>query len=106
MIGTVDVENNTPLVTSGWTIAAYDALAQTDALVSHDELVKNVLTIGNAVFDDPLLQRMAAQNETVEDGHAVGQSRSADLDSSRIDSILNGSFQNGQTNILFCSRDP
>lgn len=101
VIGAEDVEDDAPLMATGRTVTAHDTLAHADALIGHDELVENVFAVGDAIFDDPFLQRMTAQDETVEDGHAVSQPGSTHLDGPWIDSVLDGSFENSQANILY-----
>ena len=64
-VGAVNVENNTALVASSWTVTADHAFAKSDALVGQDKLVENVFAISDAVFDDALLQRMAVSDKTV-----------------------------------------
>lgn len=99
-IGAVHVENDATLMASSRAVAADDAFAKTDTLVGHDELVENVFAVSNSVFDDTFLQRMAAADEAVEDGHTISQSRTAHRDLTGIDTVLDGSFQDGQTDIL------
>ena len=99
-VGAVNVENDAALVASSWTVAADHAFAKSDALVGHDKLVENVFAVSDAVFDDALLQRMATSDKTVEDGHAVSQTGTAYRDLTRVDTVLDRSFQNGQTDVL------
>ncbi len=100
IIGAEDVENDAPLMASSRAVAAHDTLAHANTLVGHDEFIENVLTVSDTVFDDALVNRVTALNETVKDGNAVGQARTAYCDGVWVHSVLDGSFQDSETHIL------
>lgn len=100
IIGAEHVENDAPLMASSRAVTAYDTLAHANTLIGHDEFIEYVLAVGDAVFDDAFINRVTALDETVEDGHTIGQARTAYCDGVWVHSVLDGSFQDCKTHIL------
>lgn len=105
VLGAVDVEDDAALVAPRRAVAAHHALAEANALVGHDELVEDVLAVGNAVLDDALLERVAPDDEPVEHRHAVGEARAAHGNRSRVHSVKHGALEYCQADVLFFQRE-
>lgn len=84
--GTVEGNDALRLVLSGGRVLPHDGIAQTDGLIDEHELIENVRAPFDVVLGDLLLRWMVVGDESIEHRHAVGQTRSTNIDNGRIQS--------------------
>lgn len=100
LLGAIHVDDNDLLGRFGRRVATFHHLPERHRLICRDEGVKNVSAPSSAVLYQQLLGWMLAFHEAVEDTHAIGEGRAADLNDAGVKAKQHSPFKDGEADIV------